>query len=276
MKIYQNIEQLPYYNYFKIQESLGKRKPEYNWLYVFDNKTEQPPEIESYLELKKIYENIVYQLPEINMTLSNLNLEIQKELLIYKIEYTKYNFYVNLNKEYPQPKDSKILALYAEYIRYLNNNYTEFNFTVWSIKKDFKEIFETRYKGKGEKFLSLLEKYKTDDFLLQEEIDYYFGQFSNLIEPFLEKREQKVDSLSVIDKHIQEFFKESNNWMYFIFARNTLFNLNGLKCEPKSSNVSFFDEIEQINKIAKHPVKPFDLTVAQYFAIKKDIKNGNK
>lgn len=270
-KIYRSIDQLPYYNYWQIQNSLGKGKPAYNWLYVFDNKTEQPPKIQNYKELHEVYKNLVYDLPDINLYLNKLNIEIQKELLLYKIRYNKYKNYLNLDIEAKVPQDSKILHLYADYIRYINNNFTDFEFEIWSINEDFEEIYKKRYKDKETKLLELLRIHKNDQFLLYDELKFYFNEFVALINPFLKKIDWKTDSVSVIDKHIASFYKTSKNWEYFIFARDILFNLNTLKCKPKESKLTYFDEIDQLNKLIKNQIKPFEVTVSEYFSIRRNI-----
>jgi hypothetical protein len=282
MKLYTDLD-IPLWRWDKIQESQKDGELDLRWLCI-----DTLPKKYNKEEYYDAYLNILYQIPEIDLSLNNAWIAYIAELMRYNIInemnlwIKKFKFwfkvlYPKKNKEIKQ-NINKLNKTFNNYLTELENNYKEFEFDVHFLKKDYREKWNLDINIPDELIKNeKMEFFLADEYLFMikawiKDSKITFNEGLHLITPefyerFIDVKKMKISNLKKVDEMLYEKFRDAGEIEKWRIIRGDFFNLNKLDFTTKKENniLKQLIRLREINKQAI-PLKGDNAcTLKEYF-----------
>jgi len=269
-KIYKSPETLPLYNWVKIHES----EPfDLRYLYKFD-KDEEPPAIEDFEKLFKIYQNIIYKLKDFDTKLMSLFVNFEIENVKLRSIYLSNQLNRLLNEPEIKPKFDKANKLLFAYLNELAESNEDFEISIYSFSNEYTKIWKQNFKSEVPKFL---HKFKGIGFHIFEQYEMFLKDFTivekmtakqvSFIDMFFTHEILKVPNLNALNKLLEPVFAENNNIENWLRIRAILFNSQNLKYKSKSKDEGdYLKTLIEFQQILEINIDMKDITLAEFQA----------
>lgn len=278
---YDDINELPLRNLIQILD-----KNDLKYLQKFDNEPKKLTN-KQYPEVKKIYENIIYQIKDLDVQLQLLNfnflLENEKAIL-YFFKKNHQLLLKRIGKKINKVVKFRFLKAektFKNYLSELDKRFESFKIiefsTKYKTKKDFKEQFK-RIIGINDKDLEpFFEIEKFYDF---QEYFSYIDKFlpkkyhnvlkdNVLILHFFKATEIKINSLVELNEYFFKVFKELNRYEDYVLMRKRYFRINNIRASEKEiEQKDIWDSIAAIEIYTKVRIDINNDTFAKFIALR--------
>jgi hypothetical protein len=202
------------------------------------------------------------------------------ELLKYKIMLERNEFSKLLGKKKQKIVIANLNRSFDDYLEQLEAQYTEFEFDVYFLRPDYREKWDFNreippdlIKNESLEFF-LAEEYidLVKDFPLEDSLFLLTPEF---YKKNIDKRVEKFDNVTNINKRLYDFFKGIDQIEKWRLIRGDLFNLNKLDFVPKKEN-DMIKEIAILRKLNNQGAG-FNMqsTLREYFAQIEIAKQAN-
>ena len=245
MKLYTDLK-IPLWNWNEIQESQINGSIDLRYL-VKESDYETP--VKTSNELYETYLNILYQIPGLNIDLNTSWTNYLIERQIWQVITTQNQYAKIIGKKEKEISYNKLERAFIDYLTNLDSNYNGFSFTVYSLRKDFKEVWDYDHEIPKE----LIDNKKMNFFLFEEFIDMikdwtFFralilsNKLNEFVEKYIESDVKKFKSVRKVYDTLYTRFRDMNQIEKLRIIRDDYFSIYKLKFETDKKN----DIIDQV------------------------------
>jgi hypothetical protein len=269
MKLYTDLN-IPLWNWIQIQESYSKGEPDLSYL------AEKRPKKYNKKKFYDAYLKILYQIPKMDLSLNKKWTEFVIEQKKWEVSREMNAWKRMFGKKQSPVKTYNLNKTFDEYLKELEEHNKGFKFTVYGLKKNFKELWDydksiPKQLRKNEEFQFLLveEYFELINNFIKDgmDIEYATILFSKeFFTKFIDSKEITVKSLSKINTRLFEHFRDTNNIDKWYIIRGDLFSIYKLDFEVKD-NTEVIDQVIRLRKINNQgiPLKGVNATTLKEF-----------
>lgn len=285
IEYYKDLSSFPLWNLIQIQTSINEGRSDFRFM-IIDSHINIPDK-KDYDKCRDAYHNILYQMP-------SLDNNLLKKWKLYLAEVLRVQLKSEINKHLKligkrakKIDMNRVNVSFGNYRSELEFKYKDFEFQVYSLNKNYKELWKKKYPEIQlpriltenedlhfflfEEYLSLLEDYKEPEDLISRIVLIT----ESFIENFIEVKTMKFEKILPIEKRLTKFFisiNEPNKWK---LIRTDLFGLNNMKYVPRSDN-TMIDEVIVLRDSMNQGINLKETTFGEYQRIKVQSKAKNK
>jgi len=257
MKPITDINDMPVLNWYKFHDSYEKGSPDWKLLY------KDLPKNVNENEAKKVYQDLIFQMPSLNIKTLYYYMRLLQETELFSNQLYRHNLGY---AEKPSSRKSEIE--FGNYFNSLENDFDDFKFYEYSLKKDYKEIFKKWFKFdipedlekviEGMVFLhpSQLFDYAKS---LNNEVFYKVLISDVFISEMIQKDEIEL-GLRAYHDLIKDFFIKDDKYNEWIQLRPELFNFaDADKIKEGESNYSLskmYEILFGLEQFARVKIEP--------------------
>lgn len=269
MNYYKTFDSLPLINWFRLQESF-KTEPDFRYL-IKNVDIDNLPKKVNQNELQETYFNLMFQISEIDITLSRLS-------ILYRANFIKYNIQTELKR---QVSDSDLNTSFRMYLNYLDEHFKNFQITEFYLA-DFTEklLFELNLDKEKVNEIINIKFYHFHEFIefCQKQSHNIALVLLHISDKIIQKRTITINKLSVLNEHLTNFYKLVNQYEKVHKTRYELFykELRNIKRENEhEKNITIVDEIIRLNEFLSINLT-LQSSTAEYFSAKDRAKEKTK